>query len=345
MRVDKPIEIKKPEPYVHPQPMGKIGVLGLLAVAGTALFWFAWRHILQQGLDFHSGISGVLTIVGTLMAFCLMCTLMALVNVMVRQFWAVLVIVAASGFSVFGFFRVNIWTMLAVIVVMLGWVYWHRQIRVETNNQLKFSPQRASGAGLSATITMLLIAASLCYYSFLAGSDESQARFADSLISSGTTAVENILEMYYHEKFSPTMSLDHFILNIEDTAVKNLAPSTGQADLDKAIAEGLNQAELVALDQSRQQFLDTFRIEATGDEEMESVVNKIVRRNIDRYLGSYMKFIPALLALSVFFLLKIFTFLYVEISKSLSYLAFTVLVWFKFLHVKKVQVEAEKISL
>ncbi|MFA5051661.1 MAG: hypothetical protein WC544_01195 [Patescibacteria group bacterium] len=345
MRVDKPEEIKKPEPFVPPQPMGKIIVLGLLTIACSNVFWYAWHHLLQQGLDFSAGAGSIIAIVSTLLAFCLMFTAMALVNVMVRWFAVALVIMAVSGFSLLIWFPVTLWSFLAAAMVIPAWMLWHRQMSVASANQLKFSPQQAASAGLSTAMTILLLAASLCYYSFLAGNSDSQAKFAESLINNGTTAVENVLEMYYHDKFSPTLSLDHFILNMEDAAAMKLVPSTGQPELDRAIAEGLDQAERAALDESRNQFLDTFKIQATGDEEMQSVVNKIVRRNIDTYLGKYMKFIPALLALSVFFLLKIFTFVYAELTKSMSYLAFTVLVWFRFLKVKKVQVEAEKVSL
>ncbi|MFH1207525.1 MAG: hypothetical protein V1668_02875 [Patescibacteria group bacterium] len=345
MRTDKPVEEKKPEPFAAPQPMGKIAMLGIMAVAGSALFWYAWSRILQQGLDFHFGAKSAVAVVSTLLAFCLMFVFFALVNVMVRNFWAALMIVAASGFTLFGFFRVNIWTLLGALVVMFGWIYWRRQVRLESKNQLKFSPQRAAAAGLSTTITILLLAVSLCYYSFLVQRTDSEAEFAERIIDGGARAVQNILDMYYRDKFSAHMPLDTFIANVGNLTAEKADIKTGQVELDRVITRGVDQAEAEAVAIARDEFLDTFKIQATGDEEMQSVVRKLVRHNTDRYLGEYMKFIPGLLALSIFFLLKIFTFVYRELIKSLSFLAFTILVWVKFLHMKKVQIEAEKISL
>ena len=78
---------------------------------------------------------------------------------------------------------------------------------------------------------------------------------------------------------------------------------------------------------------------------MSEVIDLIVVKNISQFLDPYIKFIPALLAVGLFFLLNIFGFIYRELIKSFSFLLFHILKWIKFIYIKKIQIEAEKVSL
>lgn len=345
MRVEKPIEEKKPEVFLAPQPLHKIVVLLAIAVAGTALFWLAWHHMLETGVRFSFGSRNITTILSTLGAFCLMCCAVALAEILVTRKLVLLIMSVVAAATIFIFFPISLWSCVAGLLTILALIYWKREIRVDLESRLKFMPQRVISSGLKPAITLLLLAISFSYYGYLITSSNGSTKFIDGLTTDGTNVVQNIMLRFYKDKFSPHMSLDQFITNISNITEVETKVKTGTGQLDAVVAEGLTAVQRQAVVQARNEFLDTFKITATGNEEMQSVVRKIVSKNVERYITPYEKFIPALLALSLFFLLNFFNFLYSEIVKSASYLFFYLLVGLKFISVKKVQVEAEKVSL
>jgi hypothetical protein len=346
MRVEQQPEVKKIEPFVPPQPMGKIAGIIVLATASSVLFWWVWHATLSKGLDFTSFGQAIMSIILPVAFFCLRFCIMSLVMVAVRHFWLALVAGTVVSLPIFVFFRFSIWSLLAYIVAVVSWAFWYRQVVVEVDNQLKFSAGRIIKAGLSSTITLMLLVVSICYFAFTVNQSGGSTAFADRLIDNSAKIMENILHTYYQEKFDPQMTLDTFIYNV------GVAPSSekvksmiGQEKLNDVIQQGITAAEQVAVEEARDSFLETFRIEASGDETMHVVVQKIVRRNADHYLNKFYKFIPGLVALSVFFLLNIFNIVYRELIAVMSYLLFRVMIAAGFFHIKKIQVDAEKFSL
>jgi hypothetical protein len=283
-------------------------------------------------------------IIGTILAFCLVCCLAGISAMLITKKLLLFSIYLISVITVFIFFRFSLFSLLGVVFMFLALLYWSREISADVRSRIKFSPARTIGNGLRSAITLLLIAICLLYYSSVVSGPDAQAKFTENLVSSGSKAVTNVLSMYYKDKFQPQMSLDTFIGNISEP-VTNVNLNTGQKDLDKAINQGLQQVQGQALVEARNSFLKTMGIQASGDETMQSVVEKIVRKNMDKYLGNFVKYIPAILALGLFFLLNIFNLIYAELIKSFSFVIFHVLVWLKFVKVQKVQVEAEKITL
>lgn len=345
MRVDKqPEPVQIPKPFVAPQPIGKIVALIAAVVASAVLFWYAWSHILNTGINLTGGSRNVFGIIGTLLAFCLMLSLAGIAAVVIYRIWYVWGMGVLAAVTVFIFFPLSVWSLLAAVILLLTTLYWHHQIRIDAKSRITATPNRTIGTGLRATVSMVLLVASLLYYSSLMTGPDAQQKFTDSMVSTGTTAVQNILDVYYEERFRPSMTLDEFILNISslDNGIKL---STGQENLDRAIQEGFDQAQSGLVREAREEFLKTFGIEAAGDEMMSSVIEKIVRKNLNKYVGPYTQFIPVILAVGLFFLLNVFNFVYSELIKSFSYVIFQILVWLKFIKVQKVQVEAEKITL
>ena len=72
----------------------------------------------------------------------------------------------------------------------------------------------------------------------------------------------------------------------------------------QALAQ-LSAAQRALLDEARTEFLQTFGVEAPGSATMDSVVEKILTRNIAKYVDPYQKLFPPILALSFFFILQL----------------------------------------
>ncbi|MFA6098714.1 MAG: hypothetical protein WCV50_02990 [Patescibacteria group bacterium] len=345
MRVEKPPEIKKPEKFIPDQPLNKIIFLAILVVAATLLFWLAWHNVLTTGVKFNRSFENILVIISTLLAFCLMFSLLAIAEITVVKRLLTWLMVVVSGLVIFIFFPVSLWTMISFLLVVLAFLFWKREIRVDMESRSKFLPQRVVSAGLKGAVTLLLLASCFAYYGYMVTGTDASKRLDQALVDDGAKAINNILVLYFKDKYSPKMTLDEFIRQNSLAAVEQAELKTGQAELDKAINEGLAGAEQEAVDTFRESLLDTFQIQASGSDTMDEVEKKIVSKNVDKYIGSFKKFIPALLAISLFFVLNIFSFVYRELIKSFTFLAFHILVWLHFIKVKKVQVEAEKITL
>ena len=345
MRVEKQPPEQKPEKFVAPQPMGKIVTLAVLVIASTALFWLAWHNALVTGITFDLGTQNILVVVSTLLAFCLMFTLLAVAEVLIVKSWIELIITVLAAGTIFIFFTPSLWSLVGFLLVVLGFLYWRRQIRIDEKSRLKFMPRHTITAGLRPTVSIILLATCFVYYSFMVTGSTASMKLTDSLVETGTTSVHQVLNIYYKERYSPNMTLDEFLLSNSTVDGEKMTVETGISEIDNAIIEGLSQVQEKALAEARRGFLETFNIEALGDEEMSIIVERIVRKNLDKYIDPYKKFIPALLALGLFFVLHFFSFIYRELIKSFSFLLFHILVWLKFIKVKKIKVEAEKITL
>lgn len=338
---------KKPEKFVPPQPVGKIVVIVILVIASTALFWLAWHNALTTGLEFNLSTQNVLVVVSTLLAFCLMFSLLAVAEIVITKNLVEFGMTIIAAATIFIFFKPALWSFIAFLLTVLAFLYWRREIRIDEKSRAKFMPSRIINSGLKLTVTLILLAACLNYYNFTVTKPDAEKDIADGLIEKGAKAVQNVLTMYYGDRYDPHMSIDDFINNIGlgSSDKEDVGVETGQPEIDDVINEGLLSVQEGLVDEGRDNFLETFGITAMGDEEMQVIVEKIVRKNVQQYVDPYLKFVPALIAVSLFFILNILSFIYRELIKSFSYLLFHILVWIRFLKMSKIQIEAEKISL
>ncbi len=349
MRVESKKEEKKEASDFKPfQPSGKVFFLAGLVVVSTALFWLAWSNVMNTGIEWNFGTQNIIIIVSAVLAFCLMFGLLALAEVLVTSRFIMLITAVLAAGTCFIFFKPSFWIVVVFLITVLGFLYWRREIRIDMESRSEFLPRRTISSGLRPAITVLLLAVAVSYYSFLVTGPNANAELDESMTGAAAGAVNQVLKTYYQGKYRPDMSLDEFIRNLGFIKVQESAPAnfnTGNTELDQVLEEGFAAAETEAVNVARQELLDTFEIQATGDEEMQSVVVKIVRKNIYKYVEPYRSVIPAVLALGLFFLLILFRFFYQELIKGFGYLLFHIMVWTKFIRVEKVKIDAEKITL
>lgn len=95
----------------------------------------------------------------------------------------------------------------------------------------------------------------------------------------------------------------------------------------------------------RKDFLEKLGITATGDDEVGAVLNKFFKDSLDKVLGPYSKWIPPFLAISLFFVLGIFSPFYKMLIKIIVILLTNLCFWFKVAEIKKEETEVEKVGL
>ena len=357
MRVEQQETTKKEEKFVAPQPMGKVMLLAGSVVAATLIFWLAWHNAITS-VSFDLGAKNIITIISTLLAFSLMFAVLALAELLITKKLILLAMVIVSAGTAFIFFPPNLWTFIGFLLMLLGFLYWRREISIDLESRIKFIPQKSIKNGLRGVVMLVLLAASFMYYGFLTDQKETGTEFLDGIVDSSMGVANLAIEQFYGESYDPNMTLDEFTFNLlvkELPAIQDLEGMENQSeieglgykfeDLDKIINEGLLDIEKGALEQGRNQFLDNFGIKATGDERMEDVLRKIVVKNLTKYVEPYQQFVPALLAISLFFAMNIFGFIYREMVKSMSFLLFHILQWVHFIEIKKIKVDAEKVTL
>ncbi|XOU94589.1 MAG: hypothetical protein ACNFW9_00820 [Candidatus Kerfeldbacteria bacterium] len=354
MRVENKEEEKKIDKFIPPQPIGKVATLIGLVVASTALFWLAWHNAITSGLSFAFSWENILLVLSTLLAMCLMFTILAMAEVLVTKRIPLLLMAIFSSATMFLFFKPSFWSMVGFLLMLLAFLAWRREIRQDEKTRVKFVPQKIIDSGLKMAVSLILLAACFNFFSFMTTRPNAEIETMNSLVSNSTETVESGLLLYYGDRYDPDMELDTFINNISSSVGDAIIDDkvkvdTGNEELDNALGDaitdslGVVQQEVV--EELRNSFLATFNIEATGDESMNSIIEKIVHANITEFVDPYLEFVPALLAVGLFFLLNIFNFIYRELIKWFSYLLFHIFIWIKFIHIKKIQIEAEKIAL
>ncbi|MFH0804808.1 MAG: hypothetical protein V1916_01275, partial [Patescibacteria group bacterium] len=288
MRVEK--EPPKPVPVaIPPQPIGKVALLACLAVAGALLLWLTWRLAITTGTTWAFGSRSISVVVTTLLAFCLSLSLYAIAALAIRRKVVVLCVAVAAALTILPFFKLTIWTLIAAAVLALAYLTWWRELRSDADSRIKFIPRRIVDTGLKTAVTVVLLAASLVYYSATTSEPGSQARFRQRVISSGSTVTQNLLTMFYKDKFRSRDSLDQFIRNMNPIKAGEVNVTTGRAEVDRVISQNIGTAEQLVVDQERQAFLDSFGIQASGSDEVGAVVTKVVTKNVDQYLGQYLR--------------------------------------------------------
>jgi len=133
-----------------------------------------------------------------------------------------------------------------------------------------------------------------------------------------------------------------------------------ESDLPPGFMEKLNQGTLTGSDivesqttqifakqlgEARDEFLKSLGVEAKGSDKISDVIKNIITTKMSEGLSPFEKWIPPVLAVSLFLVLIIFNFLYAIITKILALLVFMILHLFGFFKIYKVQKEAESIEL
>jgi hypothetical protein len=108
-----------------------------------------------------------------------------------------------------------------------------------------------------------------------------------------------------------------------------------RAVLQQKALEQLSAAQRQLLEEARREFLTSFKIEATGSESMDTIIERIMTRNVTKYVDPYERLIPPLLALSFFFVIELISVVYRYIIFALAPLVAWVYRAMGLLHLKE----------
>ena len=344
MRVEKPpsAEKKQETQKLPPQPLGKIIIFGIVAIGSIFLFWYSIARIFSGEVELSFSSNSIVSVLLAVFTFVLMFSLIGIAASVIRSLFIFVAVNGVGILTYFIFFPADAPNIAACLFLLTGFTLWRMSVMSDANNRIQFTVMKVVNAGLGGAITFALLSVSFTYYSYLAGADGSD-RLIEGIVSTTAQSANTFLPRYVNG-YSPDMTLDEFIRQSTTLDVSTIdVPPTSV--IGGAIKEGLNAAQGAIVEQSREQFLTTFNIQAEGTDRMGEVVKKIVARRIETLINPYKKFIPAVLALSLYFVLGIFRFLYVPLIQILSFIVFRIFLLVKIMRIDTVMVERERVVL
>jgi hypothetical protein len=155
----------------------------------------------------------------------------------------------------------------------------------------------------------------------------------------------NLKDLQNPEKFLQTVSDEDL-----ESILQSLPPDA-RADVGddpKKLKQFLEQGNATiqqGLDEGRTQLLAQLKIDAEGSTPIGEVIKQFIGKQIDTILGPYAMFIPPLLALTIFFTLSIFTFLYAFLIKLLAAIIFFIFRVTKFTRIRTITTDVEVATL
>lgn len=323
----------------------KLLIFLLPSFVGGSAFWF----FVQQALRGHVIFTTVpLVSLGVFFLLGLLCLGLWLGPLLLVPYvapWrAVRVTIAAcSVVPLVPFFPLYWWTLGAgvIVVVLIAWAL--EFINDDMHNRLTVQPLLSLPRGIPFIIIGVLTAISLLYYQQLRSSHATTDDLSNTLIDQTVTIAERALPTLYHD-YEPGMSIDQLIgaqmptadsilneiqfTNLPTTAQKQEALSKKLQDLgidanDAAIntaqSQAIVKAELEArlaefraqtIDATRRELEQRLGVSVSGSDSVHDVLKRLVGKQFNTYVSRWVQFVPMLLALALFFILRIFTSLF-----------------------------------
>ena len=347
------------------------------AMGGSALWWYIVSQTLEGRVGFTTAalptlltflVFGVFAFGAWLGTFGLIAYISH--NRIVRLVNAIIV-----SLPLLIWFPIAFWTLIALGLTFMSCWLGIERLNADQHNRLAVRPQLSLGA-FSITTTIIMVAVSLLYYQQLRGSSDTSEQLANRLSGQTVDFAERLLPAIYKD-YQPNQTVDEFILGqfpkasdildkinfdqIQDSreaeakirdelAHRELDAETfdvpGQVSQDQIrqqLEAELKRQEASYLRDARERAAEQIGIEIQGDEKFHDVLTRLVNKQFDQSVKRYVESIPWLLAAALFFLLKIFTGVFIL---SVAWTGWAFFRFYRSLHIVKIDhdmVPAEKV--
>lgn len=273
------------------------------------------------------------------------------------------------------FFPLTLWTGLAILATAVGLVWSMEQAWADSRNRLTVQPMQTINQNLSVVLSGAMIAVAIVSYQQVhrSSSTVTTARLSGQTV----TIVEQFLPRIY-SGYRPTMTVDELIgsqlpsaasllqsinfdqlssqaakqqalnqkirdLGLDPNDLKidtTLNPNVLRQQLDRQ----LNAARQQTITEARQQLADRFNLKLQGTEQIHDVLSTYVNQQLTTSLGRFVTFLPLLLAVGVFLLLRLFSFLFTWLIVGWGWLLASLLRWLGIILTKTTTVPAQHLE-
>lgn len=273
-------------------------------------------------------------------------------------------------------FPLTFWTFIALGLTFIAVWLGSERMESDRHNRLAIRPQLSLSV-FALSSTLIMIAVSLLYYQQLRGTNQTSEELANRLSGQTVTFAERFLPSVYKE-YKPGQTIDELLLaqfptadeilkeikfsqfqnNPEgvqaeirdqlaqrelDTEQFDVQAQASEAQVREELQHELERQRLVFLTETKDRLAEQIGIPVRGDEKVHDVLTRLVNKQFDQSVKQYVEAIPWLLAAALFFLLKIFTGLFIL---SVCWIGWGIFKLYRNLHILKIDhdmVPAEKV--
>lgn len=312
------------------------------SVIGGAAFWFFVQQALRGHLVFHETALINIGLFFLLGLVCLAVWLGPLLLIPYVGYWRSVRFMAVfiATVPMLFFFPLQIWTG-ASFVLLLGCMVWGMEsIADDMHNRLSVQPMLSLPRGITFVIFSVLLAVSLLYYQQLRGSSNTTEELSNRFIDQTVTLSERALPFAYKD-YKVGMTVDELIgaqiptadailkdINFDafsnqteqqkaleqklndlglDSSAVNVDVKQGEAQIKAEIDAKLQEYRAQTIDQAREELTQRLGITLKGSDTVHDALTRVIGKQFDAYVRRWVTFVPVLLALVLFFVLRFFT--------------------------------------
>lgn len=348
-------------------------------VIGAGLWWYIVDRVLDGHASFVTDSFGLLLGVlalGVLGLGWWLGTALFGAGLIPSRRWRMLS-AAISSLPIWIFLPPHLWTGVAWLIVLVGVVVGVEQAFEHAHNSLLVRTRQVIGISLGFPLLFVMIATSTLYYQQLRVSTATPDILATNVVDQSATTVERLLPRVRSD-YRIGMTVDEllgiFIPKAGDVLEDVAGPNgqlnqSQQEELRRQLGErgvpvddlqlDFSQTEeqlQVALDEQiesfhgeiianlRTEFGRTLQLELKGDEAVQAVLKDYFGRQFDRYVREYLAWLPPLLALALFFTLRLVSIVFQWAIILVGWIWSRILRWTNVIGIAHETVPAERLS-
>ncbi len=292
-----------------------------------------------------------------------------------RSLRVVVAMVAALPLAIF--FSPTLWTGAAVVVTAVSLFWSGEQSFGDIRNRLTVQPLQTLNQNLAVALTGAMVAVAILSYQQVTANRTTPNETTKHLAGQMVNLAEPFLPSIYHG-YRPDMTVDELISSqlpdadkiLQDINFDQLSNQAAQqqavnqkiqdlgldpkefhvdvrqgtAALRQHLTDQLNRFREDAVIQAREELSKRFGIPLAGDEHVHDALTDYVNQQLSTSFGKYTSFLPLLLAVGVFLLLRVFSFLYTWIIVGWGWLWISCLRWFKVVKIVTTTVPAQHLE-
>lgn len=361
----------------------KIFFLSTLAIVASILSWFSLKISLEGASRTEGGIFSLVSLVRVLVpvfSFALFLGLFSFLSLLSPLRFLPIGTAFLSSLSVVGFFPFSLPLLLTPVILTAALGIFSYHLRKESQTRKKFLIGKILDSGMGPVIVGILLVVSVTYHSSIASKPNAGRNTINRFLNNIVTSTGKILPQFI-PGFRLEMPLDEFFFMMSRNAFEKQLKQEGISeekfsselrdllktgkisrnqipkDLEDKIEKGtlgpedffnlppVQEKFRAEIQKNREDFLKRVGVRAEGTEEMSTVLERILGRYANQYVGPYESFIPTFLAAGLFFTLAAFGWFYKLIMKFIGWIMLKIFVRFRWVRIKEQEEKVEVMTL
>lgn len=310
--------------------------LGTVSVITSLLAFWRW-NVITSSLVEVGDLKSYTELILPLLLLIIAAAFFALAAIFIKK---TAVLYSAVILEVLGaFFFIRATTLIIgvlVVSILIGLLAAHR-LRKEFAYSLGFSLSRIIKSGLPLYFTMISLIASMYYLALVDERKAAEILLPKPALDLVLRALADPLKSLTGlPRLDPNLTIDEFLTDVVQTQLQEQGISPLR----------LQREELAkALVFQRQALEKQYGVELAGNDTIAQTLQRVFQERIEDLLGPYVRFLPAIVALTYFFAFKALTIPLYFLTLLAAFLLLKFMLWSKMAKKTQESVEVERLTL